>query len=258
MYDLMTATAATQRGFESIIGRLDKLADPDWETPVRCAGWTVADLAAHVVGASRGQAAGLRRAAEGSTDLTRLDPPDGREPRMLMDALKEGYEQLGAALRALPPEAASGFVPLPFGLLPAPVAFQIVPLEYGYHDNDLAWALGEEAPLPADVSSSLLAIAPGLLGILASGTPVSPVGVVPAGPVSYRLSSPAGALLASYDGTAWSFAPDPETAAVTCEISGDDSSVALFIMGRVDSSYSGLSISDAQAGASFKRYFPGP
>jgi uncharacterized protein (TIGR03083 family) len=258
MYDLVTATAAIQRGFESIVSRLDKLTDAEWQTQVRCAGWTVADLAAHVIGASRGQADALRRAVGGGTELARLDPPDGREPRVLMDALKDGYEQLFAALRAVPPEAADGLVPLPFGLLPAPVALQIVPLEYGFHDNDLAWALGDQAPLPADVSASLLAIAPGLLGLLAAGTPVSPVGVLPPGPMSFRLTSPAGELLASYDGAAWSFAPGPDPAAVTCEIAGDDSSLALFIMGRIDAGHADLAVSDADAAAQFKQFFPGP
>jgi uncharacterized protein (TIGR03083 family) len=258
MYDLVTATAATQRGFESIISRLDKLPDAEWQTPVRCAGWTVADLAAHVAGASRGQADGLRRAVEGSTDLAQLDPPEGREPRALMDALKDGYEQLIAALRAVPPQAADGLVPLPFGVLPAPVALQIVPLEYGFHGNDLAWALGSQVPLPTDVSASLLAIAPGLLGLLAAGTPVSPAGMLPPEPVSFRLASPASELLASYDESAWSFAPGPDSREVSCEISGDDSSLALFIMGRIDATHAGLVVSDAETASAFKRFFPGP
>jgi hypothetical protein len=63
MFDLATAAQATERDLTAIIGRLDGLADADWNPPVRCQGWQVADLAAHLAGASRGQAEALRRAA---------------------------------------------------------------------------------------------------------------------------------------------------------------------------------------------------
>jgi len=49
------------------------------------------------------------------------------------------------ALADVQPEALAGTVPLPFGLLPTAVALQVVALEYGFHRNDLAWALGRHA-----------------------------------------------------------------------------------------------------------------
>src|SRR5450432_3364786 len=102
MFDLTAATAAAERDFGAIISQLAGLAEQDWKAPVRCAGWRVTDLAVHVVGASRGQAEGLRRAATGSTDVARLDPPTEREPQALLAALKDGRAQLLSALRDLP------------------------------------------------------------------------------------------------------------------------------------------------------------
>jgi uncharacterized protein (TIGR03083 family) len=258
MFDLPAALAATERDFDAIISQLDGLAGPEWGAPVRCAGWQITDLAVHIIGASRGQAEGLRRAAAGISDMARLDPPAEREPRALMAALKDGQGQLLAALRDLPPPALDGTVPLPFGLLPAAVALQIVPLEYGFHRNDLDWALGRQVPLSDDVAATLVGIVPGLLPMLASGTPVSAAGTPPPGPVAYRLVTPAALLLAGYDGTAWSIGPGADNSPVTCEISGDDSSVALFVMGRIGAGHPRLAVTDAATAGAFKSYFPGP
>ena len=63
MFDQTTAAQAAERDLGAIIDRLDGLADADWGLPVRCQGWQVTDLAAHLVAASRGHAEGLRRAA---------------------------------------------------------------------------------------------------------------------------------------------------------------------------------------------------
>jgi uncharacterized protein (TIGR03083 family) len=258
MFDLAAATSAAERDFGAIISQLDGLADGDWNRPVRCAGWQVSDLAAHVAGASRGQAKGLRRAAAGAIEVALLDPPAQREPRALLAALKDGQDQLLSALREMPQQALDGAVPLPFGLLPAAVALQIVPLEYGFHRNDLEWALGNPVPLSDDMSSTLLGITPGLLPMLAAGSPVSTAGAAPADPVSFRLAAPGARLLAAYAQNAWSITPDDSLATVTCEISGDDSSVALFVMGRIDADHPGVTTSDPGAARAFKRYFPGP
>ena len=149
-------------------------------------------------------------------------------------------------------------MPIPAGLLPAAVALQIVPLEYGFHRNDLDWALGSPADLGPDIASTLLATLPGMLPLLAAGSPIHSPGTVPAGPVSFRLTAPGGRFLASHDGSAWSVAADDGHAAVTCEISGGDSPVALFVMGRIDAGHPSITVTDPGAARAFKRYFPGP
>jgi uncharacterized protein (TIGR03083 family) len=261
MFDLATAAQATERDLAAIIGRLDDLADADWNTPVRCRGWQVADLAAHLAGASRGQAEGLRRAAEGpagSAGLARLTPPPDRDPRSLLAALKDGQDRLLSALAEFPPAALEGAVPLPFGLVPAAVALQIVPLEYGFHRNDLEWALGDPVDLSPDMSGTLLGIVPGLLPMLAAGSPVHGAGARPSGPVSFRLVTPSARYLVSYADGNWSIAPDDGQAAATCQITGDDSPVALFVMGRISADHPSLTVSDLAAAGTFKQYFPGP
>jgi uncharacterized protein (TIGR03083 family) len=258
MFDPTTAAQATERDLSAIIDRLDGLADADWASPVRCQGWQVTDLAAHLAGASRGQAEGLRRAAAGTTEPARLDPPPDRDPRSLMAALKDGQDRLLSALRELPPDALDGAVPLPFGLVPGAVALQIVPLEYGFHRNDLEWALGNPVALSQDVAATLLGIVPGLLPMLAAGSPVHGPGAIPAGPVSFRLITPGGRFLASHADNAWSVVPDDGHAAAACEIAGDSSAVALFVMGRISAGHPSLTVSDPSTARTFKQYFPGP
>jgi len=159
---------------------------------------------------------------------------------------------------ALPGHALDGAVPLPFGLLPAAVALQIIPLEYGFHRNDLDWALGTRVPLTDDIASTLLAITPGLLPMLAAGTPVNAAGIPPGAPISFRLTAPATRLLARYEAGQWSIGPDNGLAPVTCEISGNDSSLALLIMGRIDPSPPAVTVTSTDAARAFKKYFPGP
>jgi len=258
MFDLTSATKAAEDDLGAIIDLLAGLTDDRWDAPVRCVGWRVSDLAAHVTGAGRGQAEGLRRAAAGITDLAVLDPPAARDPRSLVAALKESRDKLMAALYDVQPSVLAGTVPLPFGLLPTQVALQVVALEYGFHRNDLGWALGHEVPLAEDMSATLLAILPGLLPMLAGGSPVSAAGIVPAGQVSFRLVAPSGRLLVAHAEDGWSMAPDPGDAPVSCEVHGDDSSVALFVMGRIGADHPGLTVTDQATARVFKQYFPGP
>jgi uncharacterized protein (TIGR03083 family) len=258
MFDPTSAAKAAEDDLGAIIDLLAGLTDDRWDAPVRCVGWRVSDLAAHVTGAGRGQAEGLRGAAAGITDLAVLDPPAARDPRSLLAALKVSRDKLMAALYDVQPSVLAGTVPLPFGLLPTQVALQVVALEYGFHRNDLEWALGHEVPLAEDMSATLLAILPGLLPMLAGGSPVSAAGVVPASPVSFRLVAPSGRLLVAHAEDGWSMAPDPGDAPVSCEVHGDDSSVALFVMGRIGADHPGLTVTDQATARAFKQYFPGP
>src|ERR1022692_323771 len=258
MFDLATATKAADRDLGAILDYLDQMDEAGWERPVRCDGWTVRNLARHLIAASRGQAEGLRRAAAGQAELAHLGAPDEQAADEILAALRQGRDELLRALRTLPDAALAGAVPLPFGLLPAPVALQIVPLEYGFHRNDLQWALGDQVPLDQDIAGALLELAPGLMPMLAAGSPVSGAGEQPGAPLAYQLEAGTATVGAAFDGTAWTITPGAPAGSGTCQIRGPDSDVALFIMGRINADRPSLTVSDTAAAGQFKRYFPGP
>lgn len=255
MFDPQTACSASLRDLDAIIERLAAMDPTGWGAEVRCEGWDVTDLALHVVAAARGQAEGLRRAVAGNFAVAPLEAEVAPEPGPLVDALLDGRDQLAKAFAALTATVMEGPVPLPFGLMPAGVAIQIIPIEYGFHRNDLEWALGETGPLPGDAAEALVQILPGLLPILAGGTPVSPVGAVPDGPVGYRLTAPSGTVALAYADGGWSVGTTVDR---MCEVTGDDGGVALFALGRIPGAHESIEVSDAEAAGLFKRYFPGP
>jgi hypothetical protein len=59
-----------------------------------------------------------------------------------------------------------------------------------------------------------------------------------------------------YAGDAWSITPGDGSAAGQGQISGDDSAVALFVMGRITADHP--SLTSTGAASAFKTYFPGP
>jgi hypothetical protein len=149
--------------------------------------------------------------------------------------------------------------PLPFGVLPAMVAIQIPVFEYAFHGNDLAAALGDDEPLTSPVAGALIEFMPGLLPMLAAGVWQTAADDLPSSGLAYRLVGASSGFDIANRGDGW------EVGAVsdelpTCVISGDDSTLALFLMGRTTSSDPGLRISGTapDAAATFKRWFPGP
>lgn len=255
MFDSQTAGTATMRDLDAIIDRLDALTPSGWAAPVRCEGWDVTALAVHLVAAAQGQAEGLRRAAVGRIDVAPLATDVVPEPRLLIEALMDGRDLLAKAFAALTTEVMEGLIPLPFGLMPAAVAIQIIPIEYGFHRNDLEWALGNPEPLGADAAQALVQILPGLLPILAGGSAVSPAGVLPTEPLAFQLAAPSGTVAIALEDGAWSVGALGER---RCEIAGDDGAIALFALGRISAEDPMLAVSDVAAARRFKTYFPGP
>lgn len=255
MFDFTTAPEATGRELDSLRNLLAGLDEPAWSRPVRCAGWTVTDLVAHIVGAARGQADGLAATALGREQLAVLDPPKSRDPLNLRDLLDRAAKTLLDALSALTPDLAEATVPLPFGPVPVVLALQIVPLEYGFHRNDLLDALGTPQPLPADIAASLIDILPGLLPVLAAGSAVGRPGDKPERPIAFELSCPCGQVTMAYDGTQWT--PSDQLGS-DCRIDGSDSDLALFAMGRIPVTSNDLNISNPSLAVNFKNFFPGP
>jgi uncharacterized protein (TIGR03083 family) len=254
MFDFDTAASVTERELRSLRDELDALNDEAWTLPVRCAGWTIADLAAHLVGAANGQANGLRSASPTGGPLAELVAPDTRDPAKLRGLLKESSEALGASI-AFTPALAESIVPLPFGPVPAALALQIVPLEYGFHRNDLGAATGSDEPLPDDIAVALVGILPGLLPVLAGGSAVCAPGELPDERVAFRLTSPSSTVELTFDGQRWEPGEDGPT---VCRIEGDDSAIALFAMGRIGADDPRLGVSGSSQARNFKRWFPGP
>ena len=74
------------------------------------------------------------------------------------------------------------------------------------------------------MAATLLDILPGLLPMLAGGSPVCAAGDKP----------------------------------VSCEVHGDDSSIALFVMGRISADRRSLTVTDLATARAFRQYLPGP
>lgn len=95
--------------FEELVGSLG--AD-DLMTPSRCSGWTVADIAGHVIGTvvdlTHGRLEGL-----GTAEVTRRQAHEraGRTVKELTDELAAAAPALSALLASLPEEAWSGPAP---------------------------------------------------------------------------------------------------------------------------------------------------
>jgi hypothetical protein len=139
-----------------------------------------------------------------------------------------------------------------YGPVPGPLAVNVWAFEAGIHANDLAAALGEDLPLASDVvqaTATVLGASLPLLAMAAAERPASPVAFVLAGD-TVRLDL-------RYDGASWQ--PDPGPGEETVRISGDDTAVLLFALGRIVLDHPGLAVSGGQEDARrFKDYAPGP
>jgi uncharacterized protein (TIGR03083 family) len=99
------ARTVVSEGLMDELARFEELVRPlssaQWETPSRCAGWTVGDVARHVVGSMADIAAG-RLEGLGSPEVTKreVDERAGRSPAELADECAEATK------------AAAGMLPL--------------------------------------------------------------------------------------------------------------------------------------------------
>ena len=256
MFDLAgawAAVAAELSGLELEVASLDVTG---FSRSTRCDGWVVRDVVSHAGLAALQQAEAFRRAVAG-----RLEPPDYPRAPELDDAanvgqLRRGAAELNEALALLTPGVMAGMVALPFGVVPAAIAIQIPVYEYAFHHNDVAWALHGPTPLPAEVAAHFIGFVPGLAPMLAGGvwekTDEPPV-------IGYRLVAPAGMVELVNRGKGFEVADlSPDVPA--CVIEGDNSSIALFVMGRLPADSPALRVTgDVPAAAGdFKRWFPGP
>jgi len=242
------AATVALRELDGFTTRLSQLDHASWQRPTRCEGWDVTALAQHVAGAAWQQAEAFHRARPDIAEPpSPVSVPQG--PKDLAAVVARSRRHLDQGLSRLARDC-DPTVPLPFATLPASLATLVLVIEYGFHRNDLEWALGEETDLDADVSVTMLE----LLGVWLPALD----GQKPDRPVGYRLAGGGGVVtnLAWREG-AWHVGEDD--GADTCEITGSDSAVALFSLGRVGADHPSLVRRDpAGIAGRFKQFFPGP
>ncbi len=242
-----------QREWESVSGVLAGLPDHGWNRPTRCAGWSILDLARHVVWGVSMEADALRRARTGQRD-----PADGTtmaddsQPQEVLAALHRAAADLDAEMQALGPDSGTLTCPMPYGEVPLPAVLDIFVFEAGIHASDFAHAVGVDRPLADDVVPSTATVMAQFLPVFAAGSTSSP----PVG-TSFALKGEAVSLDGhwSADGLVMGDpAPDP-----TVTVAGDDSSVLLFAAGRLGADDPRLTVEGStDLARDFKVYVPGP
>lgn len=250
--DLDRARALIIRELDALVAQVDSASDDEWELPVRCSDWTVRDLVAHCASKLPEAADALRRMEAGINAPAGERRPPGRNRAKLARAVHAGRDELAEALSAVSPDSLGNPFPLSFVTIPGTAGLDLLALELGTHHNDLEWAMGSEVPLPHDVVRAIANILAGML-LYCAGSAAH----TPGFPVSYVIAGPEVAVSLLFVHGSWRQGDDPGVP--TCVISGDDSALALFALGRIPADHRSLKVKGNEALASaFKRYFPGP
>ena len=243
MLDLDQARRAVRREMTTALDELGGLDDDAWARPTRCHGWTIADLAAHLVWGQRLEAQGVEAIATGRTEALDVPPVSVPEARALPMQLAAAHEELWTVLEARTVDDLSKPAAMPYGPVPLGLFLQVVAMEVGVHHSDLRAALGLPDDLGADVARATAAFLAAFLPALAAS------GGRPAEPVRYVLRGRSFEL-------EWS---SGEGAARTVTLSGDDSDLCLFVLGRRTLEEVELTVEgDRALAARFKEFVPGP
>lgn len=230
------------RELEGCRNLLARTVGDQWQRPTPCEEWDVTALGRHVAAVAWQQAEAFHRATIGVTEA-----PSWLEARGdLVDTLDHSLGHLERALAATD-EAAN--VPLPFALLPAPIAAAALVLEYGVHRADLERSV-DGAPddrLDPDVAR----VVAGLLPLLIPALATKPA----AEPITYRLVGDTVTVAITSDGVAWHSGDGAEP---VCEFRGSDAVISLLTVGRIGPDHASLAVQDpAGAAPSFPIHFPG-
>jgi uncharacterized protein (TIGR03083 family) len=251
MLDLARARAAVMRELGSLIERLDAADEAEWKMTIRCEGWRVLELAMHCASASRAMADALRRMKAGITEQGEKPAAPSPERSAVLETLRAGRAELVEAFGSVTEESLGNAFPLFFVTLPGPYGLQLSVLETGVHRNDLAWALDGEEPLAPDVLEAAAVMVPPIVmfGARRAAT-------IPPAPMAFRLTGDTIGVDVSFRD---SWEPVADAALPTCEVTGDDSAITLFALGRIPSDHPSLKVAGNEAQAPrFKTYFPGP
>jgi uncharacterized protein (TIGR03083 family) len=227
---------------------VEGLAPEGWTAPTTCPGWTAGDAAAHVAQSIVNQQAAFQNMLADRDETPAWIEGVHVDPATTTANLRSSQAMADETMGRLQPEHADRPVPLPVGTFPCSVALDIVLLEYGVHHWDVAQAVDPGATLTPAACAAVLGLTPAVLTFFAGPPPGDPLG--------YRLESPTLQLdLALVDGT-WAMSPAPPGIPRTL-VRGDDSTIALFALGRVDPTDPRLEVAGPDA-ATFKLWFPGP
>ena len=256
MLDLDGARAAIRREMSAAIGELEGIDAAGWAHPTPCHDWMVADLVAQLTWGQRLEAQGVEGLATGRTVAVDVPRVPVAAPDVLLAGLRTAHEDLWAHLTARTPDDLDRMAPMPYGVLPLGLFLQVITMEVGVHHSDLRTAIGLDGALAPDVVRATAAFLAAFLPVIAGG------GARPARPVTYRLAGRQGNvdLAVVWDGDAWSagigHTVDGEA---TVTLSGDDSDVCLFVLGRTALADAELLVEgDPDTAAAFQEFVPGP
>jgi uncharacterized protein (TIGR03083 family) len=240
------------REWGSVVDLLGTVDDA-WQRPTRLSGWSVADLARHVVWGVSMEADALHRGRAGVGEVAQghlLADGTGRDE--VVQALINATTGLYAEVAALAPEHAALICPMPHGETPVSLALDIFVFEAGIHASDFAHAAGRHRPLAEDLVPAVATVLDLFLPAFATS---STVAAPPTSSFSLRGDT------VRLDGV-WTDAGlqmGPVDQAPTWTVTGDDSSVLLFAVGRLDVDEPRLAVTgSAELARDFKEHVPGP
>lgn len=251
MFDFTAIPRLCDREIAAISDRAGALSSSQWSRPIGwLPGWTVHDLLDHVARASGQQAIAIENGLRGSDEQPAFPHPEPRSVPEVLDALVAGRAELVSALAKLTPDDLGRTTPMPFAVVPTPVATTVAVLEHAYHRWDLERALGEDGyDLPDDIAPHALEFMAGFVAAMAAG------GTPPSRLLTIALASPDAELRLGFDGTTWA----PTDRDSDCTIRGGASDLAMFTIGRVSVDSAALAVEgDTELAANFKTYAPGP
>jgi uncharacterized protein (TIGR03083 family) len=109
-----TITKQYPRELDEFGALLRSLDEKEWNTPSRCEGWTVADVAAHVAGTLTNVATGNLEGL-GTPEVTKqeVDERKGRSPEEIADEIDSGRKVAVDLLAGFDDDAWAGPVPAP-------------------------------------------------------------------------------------------------------------------------------------------------
>ena len=250
--DLRDAGPVLQREWGFVTRLLTGLDQAAWDRPTRCTGWTVRDLALHVVWGVSMEADALRRARTGepgTADGHTMGAGSG--PAEILVRLHDAVEDLVSEVATLGADAPDRACPMPYGETPVPVALAVFVFEAGIHASDFAHAVGEDRPLADDVVPPAAAVTSLFLPVFAAAGAGAPEGT------SFALRGGTVRLGGQWSGSG--LVMGDEAPAPTFSVVGDDSSVLLFANGRLGLDDRRLRVEgSADLAQLFKTWVPGP